>query len=112
MHEQITGQDLMLLSALILLHSCNHICKNKGADHLRSDCEAGQCLCFRYKDSTISLSKYKISSLLPFSVLVQLGLCGTCSETMLLVFVSYVTSGGCLVIINLFSDLADSRLTP
>ena len=26
--------------------------ENKGADQLRSDCEADQRLCFRYKDST------------------------------------------------------------
>ena len=41
-------------------------CENKGADQLRSNCEAGQCLCFRYKYtcSTIPLlSKYKVSSL-------------------------------------------------
>ena len=39
------------------------ICENKGADH----CETDQRLCFRYRDSTISLlsllSKSKISSL-------------------------------------------------
>ena len=54
------------------------ICENKGAD---------QRLCFRYTDSTIPLlSKSKISSLKPSSVLVQRGLCRTCSETTLLVF--------------------------
>ena len=31
------------------------ICKNKGADQLRSDCEADQRLCFHYMDSTIPL---------------------------------------------------------
>ena len=31
------------------------ICENKGADQLRSDCEAGQCLSVRYIDSTIPL---------------------------------------------------------
>ena len=31
------------------------LCKNKGADQLRSNCEAGQHLCFLYLDSTISL---------------------------------------------------------
>ena len=31
------------------------LCKNKGADQLRSSCEADQCLCFCYSDSTISL---------------------------------------------------------
>ena len=56
--------------------------ENKGADQLRSHCEADQRLCFRYNDSTIPLlSKSKISSLLSPSVLVQLGLCQTWSET-------------------------------
>ena len=31
------------------------LCENKGTDHLRSNCEADQRLCFRYTDSTISL---------------------------------------------------------
>ena len=36
----------------------------KGADQLRSNCEADQHLCFCYTDSTIPLlSKYKISTL-------------------------------------------------
>ena len=61
--------------------------ENKGADQLRSNCEADQRLCFRYMDSTIPLlSKSKISCLQPSSVLVQLSLCQTCSETTLLVF--------------------------
>ena len=60
---------------------------NKGADQLRSNCEADQRLCFRYTDSTIPLiSKYKISSLLPASVTVQPGLYGSWSEPKLLVF--------------------------
>ena len=29
------------------------ICKNKGADQLRSNCEADQHLCFRYMDITL-----------------------------------------------------------
>ena len=29
------------------------LCENKGADQLRSNCEADQRLCFRYTDSTI-----------------------------------------------------------
>ena len=37
--------------------------ENKGADQLRSNCEADQHACFRYSDSTISLlPKSKISS--------------------------------------------------
>ena len=61
--------------------------ENKGADQLRSNCEADQRLCFRYSDSTVPLLlKSEISSLYLFSVLVQPGLCQTCSETTLLVF--------------------------
>ena len=65
------------------------ICKgeNKGADQLRSNCEADQRLCFRCSDSTIPLLlKSEISSFKLFSVLVQAGLCRTCSETTVLVF--------------------------
>ena len=41
------------------------LCENKGADQLRSNCEADQRLCFRYTDSTISLLlKFEISSFL------------------------------------------------
>ena len=51
------------------------LCENKGADQLRSNCEADQRLCFRYSDSTMSLLlKSEISSFKPSSVLVQLGL--------------------------------------
>ena len=40
------------------------ICENKGADQLRSNCEADQRLCFHYMDSAITLlSKSKLSSL-------------------------------------------------
>ena len=61
--------------------------KNKGADQLRSNCEADQRLCFRCTDRTIPLlSNSKISSLLPSSVSVQLGLCRTWSRPKLLVF--------------------------
>ena len=39
------------------------LCENKGADQLRSNCEADQRLCFRYSDSTIPLLlKPEISS--------------------------------------------------
>ena len=39
------------------------ICENKGADQLRSNCEADQRLCFSYTDSTITLLlKSEISS--------------------------------------------------
>ena len=61
--------------------------ENKGADQLRSNCEADQRLCFLYTDSTIALlSKSKISSLYPSSVTVQPSLCRTWSESKLLVF--------------------------
>ena len=33
------------------------LCENKGADQLRSNCEADQRLCFRYMDSTIPTHK-------------------------------------------------------
>ena len=63
------------------------ICENKDADQLRGNREADQRLCFRYTDSTIPLLlKTEISSFWFFSVLVQVGLCRTCSETTLLVF--------------------------
>ena len=61
--------------------------ENKGADQLRSHCEADWRLCFRYTDSTIPLlSKSKNSSLLPSSVTVHAGLFRTWSEPKLLVF--------------------------
>ena len=56
-----------------------HLCENKGADPLSSNCEADQHLCFRYTDSTISLFlKSEISS---FSVTAQVCLCQTCVNT-------------------------------
>ena len=61
--------------------------ENKGADQLRGNREADQRLCFRYSDSTIPpLLNSKISSFYPASVLVQPGLCQSCSETTLLFF--------------------------
>ena len=40
------------------------LCENKGADQLRSNCEADQRLCFRHSDSTIPLLLIaKISSI-------------------------------------------------
>ena len=61
--------------------------ENKGADQLRGNREADQRLCFRYTGSTLPLlPKSEISSFEPASVLVQLGLCQTCTETTLLVF--------------------------
>ena len=60
----------------------NCLCENKGADQLRGNREADQCLCFRYSDSTIPpLLNSKISSFKLLSVTVQVGLCRTWSET-------------------------------
>ena len=61
--------------------------ENKGADQLRSNCEADQRLCFHYTDSKIPLlSKSKISSHQPSSMTVQPSLCQTWLEPKLLVF--------------------------
>ena len=58
------------------------LCENKGADQLRSNCEADQRLCFRYTDSTLSLLiKSEISSFYAASGTVHVGLCQTWSET-------------------------------
>ena len=62
--------------------------KNKDADQLHGDREADQRLCFFYnmESTVLLLSKSEISSLEPSSVLVQIGLCLTCTETTLLNF--------------------------
>ena len=54
------------------------LCENKGADQLRSNCEADQRLCFRHTDSTIIISlllKTEISSFYPIFETIQVGLC-------------------------------------
>ena len=57
------------------------IWENKGADQLRSNCEADQRLCFRYTDSTITLlHKSEISIFYPSCVAAQADLCQTWSE--------------------------------
>ena len=54
----------------------------RGADQLRSNCEADQRLCFRYTDSTLSLLiKSEISSFYAASGTVHVGLCQTWLET-------------------------------
>ena len=64
------------------------LCKNKGADQLRSNCKADRRLCFSYTDTTILLlSKSKISGLLP-SVTVHAGLCLTWLEILKPIFSS------------------------
>ena len=48
----------------------------------RDNCTADHGLCFRYKDSTMHLlSKSKIFSIQPSSVIAQVGLCRTWYET-------------------------------
>ena len=59
------------------------ICENKDADQLCGNRTANQRLCFRYIASVMPLlSKSENSSLYPFSVAVQCGLCRTWSETL------------------------------
>ena len=36
------------------------ICENKDTDQLHGNCEADQCLCFRYKDSLIDRTMYTL----------------------------------------------------
>ena len=73
------------------------ICENKDADQLHGNRDADQRLCFRYSDSTIPLLlKSEISSFQLSSVLVQVGLCRTFSETTLLVF----PRGGSYVVVK------------
>ena len=58
------GQPIIILYMSRLMGKPT-ICigENKGADQLRSNCEADQRLCFRYLDSTIPLLlKSEISS--------------------------------------------------
>ena len=58
------------------------MCENKDADQLRGNREADQRLCFRYINSTFPLlSESEISSLKPYSVIAQPGLCQILSET-------------------------------
>ena len=58
------------------------ICENKGANQLRDNPAADQCLCFRYIDSTVSfLPRSEISSLYPSSAAVKPGLCPIWTET-------------------------------
>ena len=64
--------------------------ENKGADQLRSNCEADQRLCFRYSDSTIPpLLIPKLSRFWVSSVTVQAGLCWTWSETQIVGFLMH-----------------------
>ena len=57
------------------------LCENKGADQIRSNCEADQRLCFPYTDSTIPLLlKSEISSVYPSSEVAKTGWCKTWSK--------------------------------
>ena len=74
--------------------------ENKGADQLRSNCEADQRLCFRYTDSTMPhLLKSEFSSFQPSSVAAQAGLCQTWSKTKIVGFLmhrlKYIGVGKC-----------------
>ena len=57
-----------------------YICNKKGADQLRSNCEADQRLCFNYTIHILLISK--ISNFYPASTTVQAGLCRTWSKTL------------------------------
>ena len=66
------------------------LCENKGADQLRSNCEADQRLCFRCTASTLSLLiKSEISSFYAASGTVHVGLCRTWSETQIVGFLTH-----------------------
>ena len=77
----VVTTKLMRVQSLLSKHEKSHdmrktmcIVENKGADQLRSNCEADQHLCFRYTDSTIPfLHIAKISSFQLSSVTVQAG---------------------------------------
>ena len=57
------------------------LCENKGADQLRSNCEADQRFCFHYGDSTFPLLIYpKLQASSFFSGTVQASLSWTRSE--------------------------------
>ena len=93
-----SGIPFIILMSRLMGKPTICIGENKDADQLRGNREADQRLCFRYSDSTVPLLlKSEISSFYLFSVLVQPGLCRTCSETTLLVF----PRGGSFVIFSI-----------
>ena len=55
-----------------------YICENKDADQLCGNRTTDQRLCFRYVDSTLPLLP---KSEMPYSIIVQPGLCTTWSKT-------------------------------
>ena len=66
MENMLQSENLQVLLYMSLVMRKSDVCvgKNKGADQLRSNCEADQRLCFHYTDSTNPLlSISKISSL-------------------------------------------------
>ena len=77
-YHQIRTPSLLL----VMRNPDFRICENHDADQLRGNREADQRLYFRHVNSTIPLlTKSEISSLKPFSVIAQPGLCQTWSET-------------------------------
>ena len=46
---------MMITLSLVIRKPAFCICDNKDADQVHGNHEADQCLCFRYKDSTIPL---------------------------------------------------------
>ena len=74
MQMEVSTRPFMVLVSFFLGYKTSRIvrkpdfclCENKGADKLRSNCEADQYLCFHYIDSTISIlnPKFQASSLL------------------------------------------------
>ena len=60
------------------------LCENKGADQLRSDCEAESTFVFATQIEKIPLlPKFEISSFYPSSVAAKAGLCQTWSEILM-----------------------------
>ena len=73
--------------------------ENKGADQLRSNCEADQHLCFPYTNSIIPLLlKSEISRFYPSSVTVQAGLYWTRSESQIVGFLMHRLI--CLILVS------------
>ena len=54
-YRQMTMQEQKMQEGAVLRKTAFCICENKGADQLYGNCEPDQCLCFRYRDSTITL---------------------------------------------------------
>ena len=96
--------------SLVLIKTAFCTCENKVADQLCGNRTDDRHLCFRYMDSTVLtplLSKSENSSLLPSSVTVQPGLCGTWSETPK---TGFLTTSSTMVLIEIvFLELESSH---